>query len=608
LLGTDATVEPLKPVLIARTGGNPLFLEESVRTLVETHALTGERGAYRLVRPLATIDVPATVQAILASRIDRLAPEDKQLLQTASVIGKDVPFALLQAIAELPEDALRRGLAHLQSAEFLYETSLFPDLEYTFKHALTHEVAYGSLLQERRRALHRAVVTGSERLHADRLAEHYERLAYHAGLGELWEKAVRYGREAGLKAIAHSANQDAARFLQQALDALARLPETPETLAQSIDARLELRTALQALRDLDGQRLHLAEAIRQAEAIGDQRRLGRALMFEALRTALSGDYTGAGSVGRRALEIGDSLGDVTISVLTRCYLGISCDAAGDFRAASELLERALTLLPGNLMAECLGQAGITSALALGTLGRVYAEQGRFADALAKANEALRIAETASHGYSIATHTWSRGLVKLRLGDFVGAVVDLERSRSVWQSLHIAVWPDTVATLGVAYCRVGRFAEGLELVEEAESQRGILMSNPPIAALAEAYFLARRLEEAGVQAQRALVYARERTQRGVEARVLALVAALAAAGGPAANDTAERLYMQATALAERLGMRPLVAHCHLGLSKLYRSTDKREPAQAHLTTATTMYREMDMRFWLEQAEAELGELA
>ena len=142
LLGDDATLRPLPPLLIERTEGNPFFLEESVRTLVETKVLIGERGAYRLVTALPSIQVPATVQAILAARIDRLPADEKRLLQTASVIGTDVAFPLLQAMADLPEEALRRGLAHLQAAEFLYETRLFPDLEYTFKHALTHEVAY----------------------------------------------------------------------------------------------------------------------------------------------------------------------------------------------------------------------------------------------------------------------------------------------------------------------------------------------------------------------------------------------------------------------------------------------------------------------------------
>ena len=144
LLGNDPSLAPLKQLLIERTGGNPFFLEESVRALVETGVLVGERGAYRLATALPTVQVPATVQAVLTARIDRLPPEEKRLLQTAAVIGTEVPLALLQAIAEMPDEALRVGLAHLQAAEFLYETRLFPDLEYTFKHALTHEVAYGS--------------------------------------------------------------------------------------------------------------------------------------------------------------------------------------------------------------------------------------------------------------------------------------------------------------------------------------------------------------------------------------------------------------------------------------------------------------------------------
>ena len=178
LMGTDPSLAALTPLLIARTEGNPFFLEESVQTLVETQVLVGERGAYRLAQPLASLQMPATVQAVLAARIDRLPPEEKRLLQTAAVIGNEVPFPLLQAIAELPEAGLQRGLAHLQAAEFLYETRLFPEREYTFKHALTHEVAYGSLLQERRRALHARIVAALEALAGDRLAEQVERLAH----------------------------------------------------------------------------------------------------------------------------------------------------------------------------------------------------------------------------------------------------------------------------------------------------------------------------------------------------------------------------------------------------------------------------------------------
>ena len=180
LLGSDPGLDTLKRLLIQRTEGNPLFLEESVRALVETGALTGERGDYRLARELPAIHVPGTVQAILTARIDRLPPEEKRLLEIAAVIGKDLPLALLQAVADENEETLHRALGHLQTAEFLYETRLFPDLEYTFKHALTHEVAYGSLLHDRRRDLHARIVETMERLYGDRLGEQIERLAHHA--------------------------------------------------------------------------------------------------------------------------------------------------------------------------------------------------------------------------------------------------------------------------------------------------------------------------------------------------------------------------------------------------------------------------------------------
>ncbi|HEV2054457.1 MAG TPA: adenylate/guanylate cyclase domain-containing protein [Methylomirabilota bacterium] len=218
LLGEDASLEALKGRLIEWTEGNPFFLEETLQTLVETHALVGARGAYRLVKPLGTIQVPATVQAVLAARIDRLPLEEKHLLQTAAVIGKDVPYTLLQTIVALPETALHRGLDHLQAAEFLYETSLFPEIEYTFKHALTQQVAYGSLLHERQRVLHRRAGEELERLSQTQPEEPYEKLAYHYSRSDQTGKAVEYLVKAGHKATHRYANREALDHFQKALE------------------------------------------------------------------------------------------------------------------------------------------------------------------------------------------------------------------------------------------------------------------------------------------------------------------------------------------------------------------------------------------------------
>ena len=149
LLGTHQALAPLKQALIDRTDGNPFFLEESVRALAESGALAGDPGAYRLARPLSELAVPATVQAVLAARIDRLGPDDKALLQTAAVLGKTFVLSHLRAVSAAPEPALRHALRRLQAGEFIHEARLFPDIEYTFKHALTHAVAYEGLLAER---------------------------------------------------------------------------------------------------------------------------------------------------------------------------------------------------------------------------------------------------------------------------------------------------------------------------------------------------------------------------------------------------------------------------------------------------------------------------
>jgi predicted ATPase len=348
LLGDDAILRPLSALLIERTEGNPFFLEESVRMLVETKGLLGERGAYRLVTNLPSIQVPTTVQAILAARIDRLPADEKRLLQTASVIGTDVALPLLQAVADLPEETLRRGLAHLQAAEFLYETRLFPDVEYTFKHALTHEVAYNGLLQERRRALHARIVDAIERLYADRLIEHVDRLAHHASRGEVWEQAVAYGRQAGARAYARSANREALACWEQALAALAHLPEDREMIEQAIDFRCDIRNALQVLGELGRILEYLREAKALAEALGDRRRLGQVSTHLAAHLVVSGDPDRAIEASRSNLDIARTLEHSALQIQANYRLGMCHQAVGDYRLAVGFLKGTLDALEGNL--------------------------------------------------------------------------------------------------------------------------------------------------------------------------------------------------------------------------------------------------------------------
>jgi len=607
LLGADASLEPLKRTLIARTEGNPLFLEESVRTLVETRALIGERGSYRLAQDARTIQVPATVQAILAARIDRLSPEDKRLLQAASVVGKDVPFALFQAINELPDEVLRQSLARLQTAEFLYEARLFPDLEYTFKHALTHEVAYGSVLQERRRALHARIALAQERLHEHRLDEHVDALAHHAFLGEVWDKAVRYLRHAGARAARQSANREAVTHLERALTALRHLPDSASRAADDIDVRLELRLALLPLGDMQASFVHLHAAEELASAIGDDRRLGWILAYLTVYFSGEGRQDEAIASGRRALALGTAVGDDGLAVMPRFFLGIASLCGGNLAAAVEFFQQVVTMLAGARAAERFGEPGPPAQFARAFLGWSLAELGRFDEAVAVGEESLRMAQAIDEPFTLMHGYFGVGIPYLARGDVARAIPPLERALALCRATDIHLWlGDIAADLGLAYVIAGRIDDARPVLEfalkEAATTRLQFTYARQHVQVGAAYLLTGKRDEAARLATTALDAARANKQRGQEAAALRLsadAAACALDGGCAEAD-----YQRAMPLASEIGSRPLVAHCHLGLGKLYRRTGKSEQAQEHLRTATTMYREMDMTYWLEKAEEEM----
>jgi class 3 adenylate cyclase/tetratricopeptide (TPR) repeat protein len=609
LLGDHPGLQPLTRLLIERTERNPFFLEESVRTLVETGVLIGERGAYRLTRALPSIPVPATVQAVLAARIDRLPQGEKSLLQAAAVIGKRVPFTILEAIA--PEGDLRLRLAHLQAAEFLYETSLFPELEYTFKHALTHEVAYTSLLQQRRRDLHARIVTAIEERSADRQAEHVDRLAHHALRGEVWDKAVMYLRQSGAKATARSAYREAVSCFEQALEALAHLPGSRDTMALAIDLRLDLRTALTPLghyREILGL---LGEAEGIARELHDDRRLGHVVADMSARLRNTGDHAGALEAGRRASAIAASLGDRDLQFEATYRLAQAHFAVGDFARSVDLLQRIVDILGGGRVPEEVARlprylaAWPRAWLALG-----LASVGRLMEALAQGEQAVRIAEAADHLHSMIEARAALGRVHLDKGEFERAIALLESGLGPSRAWNI--WDSSVfSSLGYAHTLSGRPGLGLPLLQEAvERGHSIdalgLGHSVRLSRLSEGFLLAGRIDDARERARQALDLATAQKERGNEAYALRVLGEIAARGERSEVAAAERDLGAALALGTELGMRPLVAHCHLGLGKLYRRTDKPEQAQGHLATATTMYRDMGMTFWLEKAEAELAE--
>jgi class 3 adenylate cyclase/tetratricopeptide (TPR) repeat protein len=583
LLGPDPGLGPLKALLVERTEGNPFFLEESVRTLVETRVLVGERGAYRAARPLADVQAPASVQSLLAARIDRLSAEDKRLLQAASVIGKDVPYPLLRSISDMDEDALLAGLGRLIEGEFVYEAALFPELEHTFKHALTHQVAYGTLTNERRRNLHARIVESIEQLHGERLDEHVDRLASHALRGALWAPAVRYLRQAGTRDADRWAHRDAVLALDSALEALKHLPEEPEHIGARIDVSLALRNSLVVLGEFDRIFAQLQEAQALAERLGDERRLGR------LHAALSnhyfwsiGDLDRATASGSQALAMGRATGDLGLEVTSNFFLGQTHHARGDYTASLPFLDATVARLGAQAAHERFGLGGLPAVFAHNIAARCLAEQGRFADGLARAEQGLAIAVEAQHTYSEAFAHFGIGSVHLRQGYATRSLIELERALTMARQGNLALILLGVAPyVGVAWAHAGRAAEGVALLEETLARASSRIGQSlRLLALGEVHLLRDDPDAAAAPLEKGLAMARAHNERGSEARGLFLEALLTLRRDP---RSAREGFAAAQALAEQLGMAPLVARAALGAACAGSDAGAIEAARAQFAT-------------------------
>jgi DNA-binding NtrC family response regulator/tetratricopeptide (TPR) repeat protein len=440
--------------IIGKAEGNPFFLEELALAVREYGT---------------SLAVPSTIEEVILARIDRLSPEDKSLLQEAAVIGRDVPRSLLEAVTAAPA-AIADRLARLQDMEFLSPKSVVREIEYTFKHALTHEVAYASLLPERRRELHARISTAIEHLYAERLDDHVERLADHARRAEAWDRAFTYLRFAGARAAARSANHEAVSYLEHALEALGRLPDDHESREQMVDTIFDLRAALLPLGDLERILEYLRRAETLTEKLGDEPRRGRLAVYLANYFFLVGDHHRALAYAERALGLATALRDFGLQVETVFRFGQIHHTLGEYGRAKEFLARGIASLTGDLARKRFGLPATLSVVSRNWLVRSLAELGEFTDAARHAEEAVALAEAVDQPFDAIVAAHAAGYLYLRKGDLPRAITALERALALCRTWSIAVWfPLAASALGAAYALTGPVAEALPLCSNRQSR-------------------------------------------------------------------------------------------------------------------------------------------
>ncbi len=586
LLGHDPSLASVKPRLVAQTQGNPFFLEESVRTLMETGVLVGARGTYYLAKPVDSLQVPATVQAVLAARIDRLPAAEKALLQTLAVLGQEFAWSLLTQVTDQSEEDLQRLLAHLQAAEFIYEQPAFPESAYIFKHALTQEVAHNAVLLERRRGLHERAAQAIEALFAERLPEHYNTLAHHYHRSGNTAKAIDYLHRAGHQAVERSAYAEATSHLTAALDLLTALPESRERNRHELVVQMTLGTVLRATKGggtPEVERLY-TRARELCEQVGEPSQLFRVLWGLWAVYGVRGEEQTQRALGEQLLSLAQRLEDPDLLLEAHHILWATLFFGGELVAPQAHLEQGLRLYDPQ---RHRAHAALYSGHDPGVCCRHIAAHslwllGYLDQAVASSQAALALAQQLAHPFSLAFALfWAAMLHHLRReapltqahGEAAMAIAtEQEFPQQLAQVTPLRGWALTVS---------GHGQEGL-----AQTRQGLAACRALGAVQFQPYYLALLAETSAQVGQtteglealtEALAMLPKSRARWWEAELYRLKGELLWQHSVVPPREAEACFQQALAIARRQQAKSLELRAAMSLSRLWQQQGKRQAA-------------------------------
>ncbi|MBI1736720.1 MAG: AAA family ATPase [Candidatus Rokubacteria bacterium] len=589
VLAPDMSAD-LLTLVADRTGGNPLFLEEVTRTVVET-------GAAR---------IPPTVEDVLMARIDRLQPRVKSVLQTTSVIGRVFSRALLGRVVE-DVATLEPALEALVGLGLIQPPSNGGDV-YTCEQPLIHEVTYEGLLNQHRKALHRRIGRTLEDLYSTRLGEHVEDLARHFARAEDWGRAVHYNHEAGRKAAGLAANTQAARWFERALELLGRLGDDDARARTAVEIKLDLCRAKFQLGQLE-EVLRLArEAEGLAQRIGDETRLGQVYAYVSNYHYMKGEPDMAIRYGRQCLGLGEAIAVSPTGRAARQYLGTAYHALGEYGMAEEMLAEQIAALETSEDHARMGPVNLAYVSSASWLAWTHVDRGDFKRAHEAATRATRAATAGGHPYARAIASTFAGLAWHAQGDMDRAVPAFESSFHLCAEHQLEVWrPVAGALLGHGSVAAGKVEHGLELLWESTAlteRLGVQAYRALwITLLAEALLVNGQIARAIEVADRALHLATQNKEQGNHTRALIVLGSASIQLGPRGLEQATEHLRQALEQAERLRMRPLVAWCYHALGTLARKEGDVARSQSFLDTARTQAQQLGMRFWWERRPGE-----
>ena len=623
LLGEGPGLHALKELMLAKTAGNPFFMEEIVQTLVEQGLLVREVAAgghatmTRLTGSLTALQLPPTVQGVLAARIDRLAEEEKALLQILAVIGRAFPLSLLTHVVGQPEEEVQGLLTRLQRGEFIFEQPAFPELEYTFKHPLTQEVAYHSLLMERRRALHERTAQAIEALFQDRLEDHYSELTHHYSRSGNTAKAVEYLQRAGQQAVQCAAYAEAISHVTTALDLLGTLPDTLDRDQQELVLQTTLAQAWGATKGVASPEVERAATRARAlcQQVGETRHLFPVLSVLERMYRLRAELSTARELAEQLLHLAQRMPDSVYLAQAHAMLGLNMYAHGELGAARAHLEQAMVIygaqshgvqavrsLPSSwVWVSCLSYV----AWVLWLLG--YPDQ-----ALARSQEALTLAQEQQHPYSLVhalgfaagLHQFRREKAAAQARAEAAIILATEQGFPFWGEMGTMRRGWALAAQGHGEEGIAQIQQGLAAMQAAGVKLGCAHW---LALLAEAYGHVGETQEGLSVLAEALATVHNCGGRWWEAELYRLKGELLLRQAGGQGGETETCLQYAFTVARRQQAKSLELRAAMSLAHLWQQQGKREEARQLLVEVYSWFTEGFDTADLQEAKALLEEL-
>ena len=612
ILGTEAVENRLADFILEKAEGVPFFIEEFIKSLKDLRFIEKDAENYHLANDVRQVTIPSTIQDVLMARVDSLTVSAKEVLQTGSVIEREFDYEIIKHLMTLPEQDLLACLSVLKEAELLYERGIFPQSVYVFKHSLTRETVYNTLLHKRKVEIHKAIGKTIEKIYTDKPEEFYETIAHHSFLGEDWQRAYKYNREAGLKAHSFSAYEEEQRYFEASIEALKNLPRTKVHIVEEIDLRFNMRAALFPLGRHDEWAEHIKKAEALSKEVGDDIRLASSYNYSSTHFWIRGQHKKAISFCEDALSLAESTGDFPVLITSTFHLGLPLLYTGEYQRQVKLHREIAQKLSGDAAFERYGLASLPSVLSRAFLIWGLAELGEFEEAEKWGKEGIEIA---NQGKNLFSATWIHaclGTYYLLHGRPNSAIRTLDQALALCREADaLSVFSFIAANLGHAHCLLGNPDAVLPILEEAvKSHKSNLSTAPaiyPLTALAEVYHLKGQTKKAINNLEKAFEIFKQKGERGFGAWALYHMAKIQSQGESEQVQQATQSFRQAKKQAVELGMRPLLAHCHNGLGQVYIIEGKTSDARSELATALDLYRSMGMDHWMPQVQSAFKEI-